>query len=81
MFLRLKAMMVSCFWDSGTGVVGSGFIVSGLGKHLQVITFHQGTRGQGAGVWEESCFHVQAALGQCCVAAGRRAHLLGLWGV
>lgn len=69
---------------SGTvalGVIGSGFIALRPSKHLQVITLHQGTRGQGAGFREESCLHVQAALGQRGVAAGRRTHLLGLWGV
>lgn len=75
------AMMVSVSRDSVTGVMGSGFMASGLSEHLQVVTLNQGARGQGAGVREESCLHVQPTLGQCGVAAGRRTHLLGLWGV
>lgn len=46
-------------------------------RRLQVVTFHQATRMQGAGVREEGCLHIQASLCQGGVATGGRTHLLG----
>lgn len=65
-------------FGGGWGGMEAIFQVSGIPWwSLQVVAFHQATRLQGAGVWEEGRLDVQPSLRQRGVAAGGGTNLLG----